>query len=135
MLASTAARTRLVAAATLVVTLVAGIALGWGGAHWAMERARARHRHFLDQLGLSSAQRVRVDSILHHRRAQMDAFWTGPGLQLRAIVDSTRAEIRGVLTPVQQRAFDAARARARAHARAEATERGHRSPPPDGGHP
>ena len=125
---STAARTRTLAAVILVATLVAGFALGWGMSRWSLERSMRGHNrrgpHFLDALNLSAAQHARIDSILVRRRAQMDAFWKGPGMQLRALVDSTRSEIRGVLTPAQQREFDAARARAHQHSS------GNEPPPP-----
>lgn len=65
-----------------------------------------RDRHFGEELGLDSLQRVRVDSIFAHRRVQIDSFWNGPGKSLRAIMDSTREEVRTVLTPEQRARFD-----------------------------
>jgi hypothetical protein len=65
-----------------------------------------RDRHFGEELGLDSLQRVRVDSIFARRRVQIDSFWKGPGRSLRAIMDSTREEVRGVLTPEQRTRFD-----------------------------
>jgi hypothetical protein len=65
-----------------------------------------RDRHFGEDLGLDAAERVRVDSIFAHRRVQIDSFWNGPGRSLRAIMDSTREEVRAVLTPEQRARFD-----------------------------
>jgi Spy/CpxP family protein refolding chaperone len=65
-----------------------------------------RDRHFGEELGLDSAQRVRVDSVFARRRVQIDSFWKGPGRSLRAIMDSTRQEVRAVLTPEQRTRFD-----------------------------
>jgi Spy/CpxP family protein refolding chaperone len=65
-----------------------------------------RDRHFGEELGLDSLQRVRVDSVFARRREQIDSFWKGPGRSLRAIMDSTREEVRAVLTPEQRSKFD-----------------------------
>ncbi len=79
--------------------------------HASMEKHRApfgaeRDRHFAEELGLDSLQRARVDSVLARRRVQIDSFWKGPGHSLRAIMDSTREEVRAVLTPEQRARFD-----------------------------
>ena len=76
-----------------------------------MEHRRApfgaeRDRHFGEELGLDSLQRARVDSVFARRRVQIDSFWKGPGRSLRAIMDSTRQEVRAVLTPEQRARFD-----------------------------
>jgi hypothetical protein len=65
-----------------------------------------RDRHFGEDLGLDSLQRVLVDSVFARRRVQIDSFWKGPGRALRAIMDSTRQEVRSVLTPEQRAKFD-----------------------------
>jgi hypothetical protein len=65
-----------------------------------------RDRHFGEELGLDSLQRARVDSVFARRRVQVDSFWKGPGRSLRAIMDSTRQEVRSVLTPEQRAKFD-----------------------------
>jgi hypothetical protein len=79
--------------------------------HMAMSHDRApfgaeRDRHFGEDLGLDSLTRARVDSIFARRRVQVDSFWKGPGRSLRAIMDSTRDEVRSVLTPEQRERFD-----------------------------
>jgi Spy/CpxP family protein refolding chaperone len=60
----------------------------------------------LRELDLTAEQQRRIDAITARRRVQMDAFWNGEGRRLRAIVDSTRAEIRAVLTPAQAAEYD-----------------------------
>lgn len=62
--------------------------------------------HLLDRLDLTQDQRARIDTILERRRAQTDRFWTEAGPTLEAITDSTRAEIRAVLTPEQRELHD-----------------------------
>lgn len=104
------ARTRLIATLVLLLTFAAGAAAGWGMARWSHEHSSherdRRHAHFLDRIDLTRAQRARIDSIFARRHAEVSTFWKGPGQQLRRIVDSTRAEIRAVLTPAQRREFD-----------------------------
>jgi len=65
-----------------------------------------RDRHFGEDLGMDSLERARVDSIFARRRVQIDSFWKGPGKSLRSIMDSTREEVRAVLTPEQRARFD-----------------------------
>ena len=111
----------LVAAGALVLTFVAGLALGWSvGRHDAGPgRARqgdddaarmARGREaFERRIGITPVQRTQIDSIFGARRGQIDAFWRGPGQALRAILDSTQADVRAVLTPEQRVKYDAHR--------------------------
>jgi Spy/CpxP family protein refolding chaperone len=49
------------------------------------------------ELDLTDAQRVRIDEILEARTSQIDALEP----RMRAIVDSTRAEIHALLSPEQ----------------------------------
>ena len=117
-------RVRTAALGALLLTLVVGVAIGWSAGRWASHRRSAGGEgdrggamrmgdRFLDRLDLSAAQRTRVDSILERRRGQLEAFWSGPGTQLRAIVDSTREEVRAVLTPAQRAVYDSIGARRR----------------------
>jgi Spy/CpxP family protein refolding chaperone len=72
----------------------------------------------LDQIGLTTEQRAAIDSILQDGREKIDAYWkeTEPGY--RALVDTTRAHVRAVLTPDQLSEYDRLRAEHRARARA-----------------
>lgn len=117
------ARVRRAALGALLLTLLVGVAIGWSAARWSAHRHPAMGSgergamrlgdRFLDRLDLSAAQRARVDSVLERRRGQLAAFWSGPGTQLRAIVDSTRDEVRAVLTPAQRAVYDSIGARRR----------------------
>jgi Spy/CpxP family protein refolding chaperone len=65
-----------------------------------------KDRDLLASLDLSPPQRERIDEILARRRQQADAFWQDAGPRLHELMDSTRAEIRTVLTPEQRAEYD-----------------------------
>lgn len=129
-------RARLLGIGLLVVTFAAGMLAGAAFDHAlaAREPAPAQepgwHCHgphgkktsmILDQLELSAAQRARVDAVMARRRAQADAFWEREGPRMRGIVDSTRVEIRAILSAQQRAEYDRLRAQYRA---ARSAERG-----------
>lgn len=111
-------RMRLAGMALLGVTFVVGMLAGaaFGGrvlnagepeARKAEECRRERGpHHVFDQLELSPEQRTRIDGIMARRRARTDSLWRTDGARIRAAVDSTRAEIRAVLTPQQAAEYD-----------------------------
>jgi Spy/CpxP family protein refolding chaperone len=80
-------------------------------AGWDCRPPRGEHT-LLDQLGLAPEQRVEIDSIMDASRERIRAFWADEGAHVRAMVDSTRAEVRSVLTPEQRTAYDRLRAEA-----------------------
>ena len=117
--------------AILALTLIAGVAAGF-----AMDRAvlgprdsdrtaqrsndrdggrrGGRYESMLyDRLDLSVEQRARIDSILERGRRETDAYWDRVEPQLRAIVDSMRADIRSTLTEAQRARYDSLRAERR----------------------
>lgn len=109
-------RSRWIAIAVMSATFLAGGMLGFAmprlfgkeplAAQPAEPRAphderRDRHSIF-DELDLTAAQQARRDSIFEKRRQQMEKFWSEHGPEMRAIVDSTRAEIDRMLTPEQR---------------------------------
>ena len=118
--ASPPPNTRWLAALALLLVFLAGAGTGWGigtryGGNGRGPRRGMRDGMLLDggpiaQYGLGAAQRARIDSVLVARRGEIDAFWRGPGQTLRGILDSTRADVRAVLTPEQRAQFDAAHA-------------------------
>lgn len=104
-------RARLIGLALLITTFLVGALAGaavirvLGAGEPPPPRWAAPHRagpeDMFERLSLTRAQREQVEAILERRRTQMDAFWKQHGGTLRAIVDSTRAEIRSLLTPAQ----------------------------------
>lgn len=73
-----------------------------------------RKARLLDEVGLTPEQQAAVEAILERRRAQTDRFWSEAGPALRAIMDSTRSEIRTVLTPEQRERYERLRAERKA---------------------
>jgi hypothetical protein len=116
------ARSRVGLAATLVLLLVfvAGAAAGWAATRQLCRPQRGRggppppawlcgRRGGGDpmaRLGLSPAERARVDSVVKARQTQIRAFWTGPGRELRVILDSMHTDVRAALDPEHRAAFD-----------------------------
>lgn len=112
-------RTRLTGMALLIVTFAAGMLAGTATNRVLSAREpdartaaancpndeRGPHSIF-DELGLTTAQRVRVDSIMARRRQRTDSLWQQDGQRIRAAVDSARAEIRTVLTPAQAAEYE-----------------------------
>lgn len=71
-------------------------------------------QHFASELGLSAAQVMQVDSIMSRSMAARQALEDSMRPRMRALLDSTRAQVEGVLTPDQRQKFEAMRARDRA---------------------
>jgi Spy/CpxP family protein refolding chaperone len=115
--APTPRRMRMAGMAMLVVTFAVGMLAGtaFGRVLSAREpgtltaeeceRKRGPH-HIFDQLDLTAAQKTQIDAIMARRRARTDSLWQMDGARIRAAVDSTRAEIRTVLTPAQAAEYD-----------------------------
>jgi hypothetical protein len=111
-------RNRIAVVLLLVLVFAAGMVTDAGIRRYRSQRMRTmmtgehppfgaeRDRHFGEELGMDSLQRTRVDGIFARRRVQIDSFWKGPGKSLREIMDSTREEVRAVLTPEQRARFD-----------------------------
>lgn len=60
----------------------------------------------LESLGLSRAQLDSVDHLLDRREDRLEAYWQSRLPDLQALVDSSRQEIRALLTPEQRAAYD-----------------------------
>jgi len=119
----------LVAAATIVMSLLTGVVVGVS----IDRRVLLPHRWFAgrsvifadrfgghpimlperlkDELGLSPAQTAAVDSIMRHRMSQRDSLMTRTWPVMRQLLDSTRNDIERVLTPEQRTKFDQLRLR------------------------
>lgn len=115
-------RMRIAGMALLVVTFAVGMLAGTAfgrvlsarepdGAAAAAECEQKRGpHHIFDELDLTPEQRARIDGIMASRRERTDSLWQTDGTRIRASVDSTRAEIRAVLTPEQATEYDRLRA-------------------------
>lgn len=118
----TAKRARLMGLVVLVVMFAIGALTGAATMRVAtgeesdpQERSESRRPGLFETLQLTDEQQTQVDEIMERRRAQVDAFWKENGPELRAIMDSARAEIRAVLTPEQQALEEQFRAERRRH--------------------
>lgn len=69
------------------------------------DRASMRERLHND-LGLNAGQRLRVDSLLDLKHAQIAEVMKPIQPRLESIGDSTRAQIAKLLTPAQQQRFE-----------------------------
>jgi Spy/CpxP family protein refolding chaperone len=129
-------RTRLTGMALLAVTFVVGALAGTAfgrvlkagepapGSSAAAEcRGERGPHHIFDELDLTPEQRTRIDEIMARGRVRTDSLWKTEGTRIRAAVDSTRAEIRAVLTPAQRTEYDALREKRDQERRRERAER------------
>jgi hypothetical protein len=60
----------------------------------------------LANLDLTAEQRARIEQLFEAREDRLEAFWDGQLPQLQVVIDSSREEIRGVLTPAQRTVYD-----------------------------
>ncbi len=137
-----ARRTKLMAAGVILATLVAGTLAGVAADRVLSRRAALAEAPrpvpcsgrpeggltVFETLDLSAEQRAQVDAVLERRRRQMDLLWQQARPGMRALVDSTEAEIRVILSPDQRAEFD----RMREEGRKLGLKRQHDGqPPPD----
>jgi Spy/CpxP family protein refolding chaperone len=57
-------------------------------------------------MGLTDAQQRRIGEIRDRREDRLEAYWEGRLPDIVRIMDESYGEMRGVLTPAQQPAFD-----------------------------
>jgi hypothetical protein len=120
------ARVRLAAAGVLLLVFVAGAAAGWGmaGRQHAQRRGRPGGGppgpfgmlggpNLMARLNLTPAESLAVDSAFKRRLLEAEAFWRGPGQQWRAILDSTRADVRAALPAPKRATYDSLMSRGR----------------------
>jgi len=67
------------------------------------------------QLGLTPDQEARIDTIMQRRMAALDSIRKATGLEIRALIGATRAQIDTVLTPEQRDKFHALQQHRRNH--------------------
>ena len=102
----TAKQARWTGMVLLLITFAAGGLVGAATLHVveADEVAtprRERQPDLFERLDLTPEQQAQVDAIMERRRQEVDAFWRAHGPTMRAIYDSTRVEVRAILTPEQ----------------------------------
>ncbi|MGH7481867.1 MAG: hypothetical protein ACRELV_06895, partial [Longimicrobiales bacterium] len=109
----TTRRAVLALGAVLFVGVLAGIALEEVVDDWDwIERLEGEDdaddldEAILDDLDLTPAQATQIDVILEAREDRIEEYWRRRLPEIGAIVDSTRAQIRAVLTPDQRREYD-----------------------------
>jgi hypothetical protein len=61
---------------------------------------------FLKALGLSHDRLEAVDRVLDRREDRLEAYWAGKIPEIEALIDSTRMEIRSLLSPEQREVYD-----------------------------
>ena len=61
---------------------------------------------FLEGLGLSRERLEAADRVLDRREDRLEAYWAGKIPEIEALIDSTRMEIRGLLSPQQREEYD-----------------------------
>ncbi len=103
----------------IVIAFVLGVFLGVLGtvrclpfgfhSHWGNPKEFHRHlmQEFTSKLKLTSDQREKVSVILENTRAKVNALREEVHPKFQEIRNSSRIEIRKILTPDQQKKFDA----------------------------
>jgi Spy/CpxP family protein refolding chaperone len=76
----------------------------------------------LANLDLSPEQRASIERMFERREDRLEAYWDRQLPDLEALIDSSRSEIRGILTPEQRTTYDSQLTRLRVHARRELRE-------------
>jgi len=134
----TARNARVMGIAMLVIAFAVGALAGAttlrvAGGSAVPERSGRPDRRgpdLFERLDLTPDQKTQVDAIMERRRVEMDAFWKQQGPALRAIYDSTRVEIRALLTPEQRALDDKFMAERRDHFKGREDKHNDRKGPP-----
>jgi hypothetical protein len=71
----------------------------------------------LANLGLSAEQRTRTEQAFESREDRLEDYWNAHLPDLEAVIDSSREEIRAILTPAQRATYDSQLTRLRLHPR------------------
>jgi len=84
---------------------------GADGGDWEFGMRRRMVDRLSQELALSASQRERLDSLMERRAASFRRVREEMQPRLKALIDSSRAEIEGLLTPEQRERFRQLRAR------------------------
>ena len=116
-------KTTFVAVAILLLTFVAGFAVGIFTDHMMILWHRSRRlppfaTHIMagrldHHLDLTDDQRAKVEKILERHHERINSYWAGVRPKVRAEVEQANAEIERVLTPEQREKFGKMRMRMR----------------------
>lgn len=71
----------------------------------------------LANLDLTPEQRANIERVFEAREARLESYWDTRLPDLEAVIDSTRGEIRSILTPEQLTIYDSQLTRLRLHVR------------------
>lgn len=100
----------LLLAATFAVGGLAGMAaeeaLGLDWFDFLDEDAVPADERLFSGMGLTDGQAERIEDIRDRREARLEAYWEGRLPDIQRIMDDSYGEMRRVLTPEQQPAFD-----------------------------
>ncbi len=100
----------LLLAASFAVGGLAGMAaeeaLGLDWFDFLDEDAVPADERLFSGMGLTAAQQRRIDAIRERREERLEAYWEGRLPDIVRIMDGSYGEMRQVLTPEQQPAFD-----------------------------
>jgi Spy/CpxP family protein refolding chaperone len=83
------------------------------------DRDRGRHGYPYEALGTTPEQQAAIEAALEGRRERLEALWAEYRPRMEAQMDSTRTEIRGILTAEQQARMDSLREARKQRSRAE----------------
>jgi Spy/CpxP family protein refolding chaperone len=73
----------------------------------------------LERLDLTAEQRVQIERAFEAREDGLEAYWDAHLSELESVIDSSRQDIRAVLTPDQRAVYDSQLGRLRLQSRRE----------------
>jgi len=80
-------------------------------------RPAASEENILANLDLTAEQRAAIERVFESREERLEAYWDAQLPGLEAVIDSSRQEVRTILTPVQRTAYDSQLIHLRVHPR------------------
>lgn len=80
-------------------------------------RPAASEENILANLDLTAEQRAAIERVFESREERLEGYWDAQLPGLEAVIDSSRQEVRTILTPVQRTAYDSQLVQLRVHPR------------------
>jgi Spy/CpxP family protein refolding chaperone len=94
-----------------LLALAAAAVIGFGGFGVALARGGSSHHagfeHLVKSLNLTPEQQAKVQPILSQTRPQIEAIQEDAAAKTRTVMSNAFGQIRPLLTPEQQKKFDA----------------------------